>query len=416
MPGNQNRDVNAMLEIDIAQKKVLAETEPLKPIVMPLESASGLNLAEDIFSDTDIPPFNRATMDGYAMRAEDSAVDAVLKVIGTVAASEFFDKTISQDQAVKIMTGAPVPDGCDTVIPLEWTSEPSPGLVKLASQIDRGKNIALKGEEIKKGACVLRMGMRIDPVVAAVLAQVGHAKVSIYPRPEVLILATGSELVELDITPKPGQIRDSNSYCILNQCSEWGGHCERHLIASDKIDNLESALKNAIDNQPEIIVITGGVSVGDYDLVPDVLKKLGANIIFHNVAQKPGKPMLFGTIGGILVFGLPGNPVAAYLCFELYIGPAIRRMMGDEHVKTTYFTAIAEEDFRVKSDRAYWHPAFVKRLENNLVAYPVSTHGSADIFSLVKANAFVRFEAGTYVVPAGEEIRFFVPRGKSIGT
>ena len=405
-----------MIEIDHALKKVLGESNPLKPIILSLENVSGFFLAEDIESNADVPRFDKATMDGYAIRSEDSAHDAILNVIGTVAAGEFFTKPVSKDCAVKIMTGAPIPEGSDTVIPIEWTSEPSPRLVKLDSPIDPGKNIAFQGEEIKKDALILKRGTRIDPVATAILAQIGHTNVLVYPRPKLSILSTGTELVEPDIVPKSGQIRDSNSFCVLNQCREWNADGTRRLIVADDVDKLQSAIRNAIDERPDIIIITGGVSVGEFDLVPDALKKIGVDIIFHNIAQKPGKPMLFGKLGEILIFGLPGNPVATYLDFELYVGPAICRLMGDEQFEIDYLTAIAEEDFKIKSDRTYFHPALVKQMESNWVAYPVSTHGSGDIYSIVKANAFARFDPGTYIVPAGEEIEFFIPRGRAIGT
>jgi molybdopterin molybdotransferase len=405
-----------MIEIEIAQKKVISATPHPKPVKTKLENTSGLILAEDIISTADIPPFDRATMDGFAIRAEDSRHDAKLEIIGTIAAGEIFNKPVLKGQAVRIMTGAPVPESCDAVVPVESTSEPEPGIMRLSSEIDKGKNIAIQGEEISKGHVVLKNGSRIDSVAAAVAAQIGRTELPVYPKPSVTIIATGSELVEPNIELKPGQIRDSNSFCLLHQCHEWNAEGDRRLIVADKTETLQSALKKAINDKPDMIVITGGVSVGEFDLVPDTLKKLGVNIIFHNVAQKPGKPMLFGTLDNILIFGLPGNPVAAYLCFELYVGPSINHMMGEPHTETKYFSAIAEEDFKVKSDRAFWHASYIKRIDNNFLAYPVATHGSADIFAILKANAFARFEAGTYLVPAGEEIRFFMPRGKSFGT
>jgi len=405
-----------MIGVDDAIKKVLNVAIPLDADEMQSVNAVGFILAEDIISDTDVPPFDRSTMDGYAMKASSVDAGVEIPVDALVGAGDCYPDTVPDGHAVKIMTGAPIPDGCDTVIPIEEISEIYEVVIKLDSNPKKGRNIALKGEEIAKGNRVLRKGTSIDAIISAVLAQVGFTKVIVHRRPNILILVTGSELVEPDHVPTGGQIRESNSYGLLAQCSIWGGVGLRTGSSVDSYKDLERELRAIFKLAPDILLITGGVSVGDFDLVPDVLSGLEAEIVFHNVAQKPAKPMLFARHDKTLVFGLPGNPVAAFLGFELYVGPAIRRVCGDIEYKTRFMTAIASDDFKVSSDRELFHPARIYFKDDEWIAEPVSARGSADICSIVNANAFARFEKGKYTVSKGERVKFFFLRGKSYGT
>ncbi len=405
-----------MIPIDKAQKIVLDTLKALDPVKLPLDFAAGMILSEDISADINVPPFDRATMDGYALHASDSGSGAELKIDWIISAGEFIDIAIKRGHAVKIMTGAPVPAGVDTVIQIEKISEPKPGIVKLQDKIESGKNIAYKGEEIKEGQVVLKKGTEISAPVAAVLAQVGIANVPVYPRPSVLILSTGSELVEITDKPQGGQIRESNSYGLLTQCTRWGGAASRRPWAADNRKSLKGTIEDAIELNPDIIILTGGVSAGDYDLVPGILEELGVEVLFHKVAQKPGKPMLFGKLDEMLIFGLPGNPVAAFLGFELYVGPTIRRMMGESNFSIQFMEATATGDFKIKSDRAFVPHGLAANVDGEWRIAPVESKGSADIFSVVNANAFAIFDKGKYVVKSGEKVRFFLFRGESFGT
>ena len=405
-----------MIPIDKAQKIVFDTLRKLDQVKLPLDFAAGLILSEDISADINVPPFDRSTMDGYALHADDSGVGAELKIDRMIAAGEFSDDDVKHGHAVKIMTGAPVPPGVDTVIQVEKTSEPTPGIVKLQDKIESGKNIAYMGEEIKDGQVILHGGTEISAPVAAVLAQVGIANVPVYPQPSVLILSTGSELVEITDKPQGGQIRESNSYGLLTQCARWGAAASRRPWAADNKKSLNGTIQDAIELNPDIIILTGGVSAGDYDLVPDILKELGVDVLFHKVAQKPGKPMLFGKLDEMLIFGLPGNPVAAFLGFELYVGPAIRRMMGEFDFSTQYMEATAVGDFKIKCDRAYVPHGLVENVSDEWRIKPVKSKGSADIFSVVNSNAFAIFDKGKYVVKSGEKVMFFLFRGESFGT
>lgn len=405
-----------MISVNEAIEKVLKETYLTGIDEMPSINAIGLILAEDILSDIDIPPFNRATMDGFAMKAATIEPFKEIKVVAVLAAGDSYKPKIRDGEAVKVLTGAPVPDECDTVVPIEEILPTySNNQFTLKIKPRAGRNIAYRGEEIKKGSLVIQKGTKIGSAEASVLAQVGYTKVKVYRRPKVSILVTGSELVEPEKMPEWGQIRESNSYGLLAQCSIWGaeGHNAGNII--DDPQKMEKELEDILKHKPDILLITGGVSVGDYDFVPHVLSKIKAEIIFHNVAQKPAKPILFSKYNKTLIFGLPGNPVASFLGFELYVGPLIRRMLGESQYQTNYMTAIASGEFNISSDREYFYPARVHYAEDKWIADPVKTLGSADIASIANANAFARFEKGKYTVSKGDKVRFFFIRGKDYG-
>ena len=237
----------------------------------------------------------------------------------------------------------------------------------------------------------------------------------VYRVPRVGILVTGTELINPWEHPAAaGQVRDSNTYGLNAQCLIWRGIPLRLGFAGDDPDRLKAAVERAMEY--DILVLTGGVSMGDYDHVPDVLAGLGVDVKFHKVAMKPGKPMLFGKRGSTWVFGLPGNPLAAFFVFELFVGPLIRRLSGETEYRTTWFDGVAAGDFRVRSDRTFFRASRVMYEGGTWKAYPVESRGSADIFSVVGTNAFVRFEEGRYTVPAGEKVRFFFQKGKQYGT
>jgi molybdopterin molybdotransferase len=402
-----------MISIDEAVEIVLDAAEALPPIALPLERAWGYALAESVVADTDMPAFDRSMMDGYALAARFSGEGKEVVVVGTVPAGYFYPDPVPDGHAVKIMTGAPLPDGCDAVIPVEFTSEPEGGRVRLHSAVEPGDNIGFRGEEMKRGDEILAPGTPIDPAVAAVLAQVGKSRISVHRRPRVGILVTGTELVDPGEIPSRGKIRESNSFGLVAQCLTWGAEPVRIGQAGDERRKLAAAISAGLEY--DVLAITGGVSMGEFDLVPDLLADLGVEIIFHKVAQKPAKPMLFGKCGPTLVFGLPGNPVACFLGFELYAGPAMRRLAGESEYRTRWHQGMSAGDFKVRSDREHLKPAAVEREGEIWRAHPVATRGSADIYSIVGTNAFARFKQGHYTVPADETIDFFFHRGKSDG-
>ncbi len=402
-----------MISIDEAVNIVLSAVQPLPSVMVPLEEAGGYVLVEAVQADMDVPSFDKSMMDGYTLAASSSGEGKEIPVVATLAAGDIRSDPIPPDHAVKIMTGAPVPPACDAVIPVEFTTEIGNGRVRLEKKVKRGENISFRGEEIKSGQEILICGTLIDAPVAAVLAEAGRSRVKVHRRPRVGILVTGTELVDPGLTPGPGKIRESNSYGIVAQCRSWGAIPVRLGQAGDDPTELKAAIEAGLEY--DILAITGGVSMGDYDLVPDILRELGVEILFHKVAQKPAKPMLFGKRGSSIVFGLPGNPVSCFLGFELYAGPAIRRLAGEGDFETRWFEGVAAGDFKVKSDRAHIKAARVEYDGGKWIAHPVEWHGSADIYSVVSSNAFARFEQGRYTVPAGELVTFFFHRGKSNG-
>jgi molybdopterin molybdotransferase len=403
-----------MISIEEANDIVLGATSPLPVTEIPLDEAGGYVLAEPVNADADAPNFDRSMMDGYAFSTSSVSEADEIEFITIIAAGESFSETVPSGKAVKIMTGAPVPDGCDAVVPVEKTTQLSDNSFQLNSGVKSGDNIALQGEEMKKGQEVLTGGKLIDPPVAAVLAMTGNAKVKVHRRPRVGILVTGTELVGPDETPGPGKIRESNSYGLVTQCKTWGAVPHRLGQAGDDPDQLRSAIKNGLDF--DVLCITGGVSMGDYDYVPGLLKELGVNVLFHKVAQKPAKPILFGKHDSTLVFGLPGNPVASFVGFELYAGPAVRRLAGEIDFRTQWYEGLSSGEFKIKTDRTNLKPVRIERSGNGLLVHPVPTRGSADICSVAGTNAFARFEEGRYTVPSGRPVRFMFHRSKEYGT
>ncbi len=404
-----------MISVDDAVEIVLGEAETLPTMHVVIEGSKGYILSEPVFSDIDFPAFDRVMMDGYALMAASSGEGVILPVDGVVSAGEFRTDPVPEGHAVKIMTGAPLPPGTDAVIQVELTSDAGDGNVKLNAGIESGTNIAVQGEEVKKGVELLPVGLVIDSAVASVMAMAGRAKVNVYSVPRIGILSTGSELVRPSKKiPEPGQIRDSNTYGLNVQCLLWGGVPIRLGNPGDDPDELKRFIEKGLEYN--ILALTGGVSMGDYDLAPDILREIGVEILFHKVAQKPGKPLLFGKRDKTYVFGLPGNPVAAYLGFELYAGPLIRRMSGDVDFRTEWFKATAAGEFKVKTDRTLLKASKIVWEDGGWKAYPVDSMGSADIFAVVGTNSFVRLKEGKYVVPAGEEVDFFFTRGNHHGT
>jgi molybdopterin molybdotransferase len=405
-----------LISIEKAKEIIFNSLWESETVILPLEYISGLVLAEDIVSDIDVPLFDKAMMDGYAIKASDSGDGAELKIDGTLTAGDFYKGELKKGHVLKIMTGAPIPKGADAVIQWELTSELSKDTVKLKSKIEKGFNIARQGEEFKKGQVVIGKGTVITAPVAAVCAIVGKEKVQVYPRPSVLIIPTGSELIEIINQPEKGMIRESNSYSLLAQCDRWGAASSRRPIVRDAEKSLFGSIGDSIDLNPEIIILTGGVSEGEYDLVPKVCAKLGVKILFHKVAQKPGKPMLFGIKDEILIFGLPGNPASVFTTFEIYVGPAIRRLLGEMNYETPMLAGIAGGDFKVKSNRTWITQCVAKYDGNSINLFPVKSKGSADIHSVIGTNALSFFPEGDYIVKAGEKVNFMLLRGENFGT
>jgi molybdopterin molybdotransferase len=393
-----------LLSVHEAQAIVLKHVAPRPPEEFELTpEALGLILAEDVTSDLDMPPHDKALMDGYAVRAEDlPSGQGTLTIIEEIVAGQTPKVPLGPDQAARIMTGAPVPLNANAVIPVERTRRVDSDRVEIRDRPPTaGLNIMPRGKEMRRGEVVLRSGARLRPQEFGVLSTVGRTRVKVYPRPRVAVVSTGDELVEPGQTPGPGQIRNGNSPMLLAQVARAGAKPHNLGIARDNLDSLKTLLSEGL--QAPVLVLSGGVSAGKLDLVPGVLKELGVQAHFHKVAMKPGKPILFGTRGSTLVFGLPGNPVSSLACFELFVRPALRRLMGHRDAGPRFFQAALQDDFKHRADRPTYHPARLHAEGAVWTVEPVSWFGSPDLLSVCASNAFVLFPPGEHQFRKGAQ-------------
>lgn len=397
-----------MLSVAEGQAIVLDHSRPLPPAPVPLAAALGLVLAEDVASDIDSPPYDKALMDGYALRAVDtSSGQGILTVIEEVTAGRMPERTVGPGQATRIMTGAPIPGGADAVVPVERTRLLDDGRVQIDAVPAVGHNILPRAKEMARGQTVLPAGTILRPQAIGVLASVGRTSAKVHPQPVVAVLPTGDELVEANEAPGAGQIRNGNGPMLVAQVARAGG-VPRYLgIARDRVEQLRALIEEGLG--ASILVLSGGVSAGKLDLVPGVLHELGVKAHFHKVEMKPGKPIFFGSrANGTLVFGLPGNPVSSLVCFELFVRPAIRRLLGHAEPGPTMVPVPLAEDFPYASDRPTYHPARLEVGPAGWLVRPVPWFGSADLRALVPANALVLFPPGNHRHRAGQVLPVLV--------
>jgi molybdopterin molybdotransferase len=354
-------------------------------------------LAEDVTSDMDMPPFNRSAVDGYACHRKETGNE--LEVLEVIAAGVKPGKKIGKNQCSKIMTGAIVPDGCDVVIMVEDSILLDSGNIRFTGK-DSKTNISFKGEDVRTGDKVLGKGKLIKPQDIAVMASVGHTMVSVKKKPVIGILSTGDELVEPSSFPGVSRIRNSNAYQLLTQVIRAGGAGIYYGIAPDNESATFKIVQKAI-NESDIVLITGGVSMGDYDFVPAVLKKAGVNLLFDQVNVQPGKPTTFGVHPTTVVFGLPGNPVSAFIQFETLVRPLINKMMSLDWKPVDQLLPMAVRFERKSTVRMGWIP--VKITESREVL-PVDFHGSAHISALPYADGIIAIKAGTKNIEKGEMV------------
>lgn len=378
-----------MISVDTAIKIVVDKTGLLPSRIVPFESALGLCLAQDVTSDIDMPPFNRSAMDGYAVIAEDIiAAPTELTVIENIAAGSMPTKEVVRGQASMIMTGAAVPEGADAVVKFEETEDTSvQNRVKILKSVKKGSNISNKGEDIRAGHRVLHKGMSIRPQEIGILATVGKSSVEVFPAPTVGIISTGNELVDVNSKPSVAQIRNSNGYSLAAQARHMNAEVEILGIVKDTKEDISGIMRRGL--QKDILILSGGVSMGEYDLVGDVMKDLNTDIYFEKVALRPGKPVIFGRKDNTLIFALPGNPVASFVTFELFIYPAIRKMMGFTTLHRPIVKASLETEIIVKRKRREFRPAFLHMQDNTWFVSPVEWHGSADLLSTTRANCLL---------------------------
>jgi molybdopterin molybdotransferase len=400
-------DKSPLLSVADALAIVLREAKPLAPRTMQLSPAlRGQVLAEAIASDIDSPPYTKALMDGYAVQTLACAAGShpTLSVVEEIAAGKMPAKHLGPGEAARIMTGAPIPVGADSVVPIEKTEAGSPTEVRILVTPKPGQNILQRGTEMKAGEMIFPPGTTLGPQEFGILASVGRTSVRMHPRPRVGILSTGDEIVEPSQLPGPGQIRNSNSPMLAAQIDRAGGRGEIIGIARDTDESLRTTIGKGLADY-DVLILSGGVSAGKFDLVPGVLRELGVVAHFHKVALKPGKPLFFGTHGKQLVFGLPGNPVSSFVCFELFIRPALRKLMGHSDCAPRQTRMPIAVDFQTDNDRPTYWPARIEWSHDGPHVRALPWFGSADLRALHTANALLAIPPGAHQFAAGASMQ-----------
>lgn len=393
---------------------ILAAVTPAAPVRQPLADCLGLVLAEDISSLVDLPGFDNSAMDGYAVRAVDVAAadpdapgSAVrLPVVGEVAAGGVATRAVGPGEAVRIMTGAMLPEGADTIVKVEDT-DGGTEVVEVRAGSPVGLSVRPAGEDVKRGQVVLSAGLEVDARRIALLAATGHADALVRPRPRVAIVSTGAELVEPGEALRPGQIHESNSYMLEAAVFACGGVAERQATVDDDPDAVLAAV-SALAGDVDAIITSGGVSMGAYDVVKESLRDNGVD--FVQVAMQPGKPQGFGLVGDrqVPLFALPGNPVSSYVSFEVFVRPALRRMMGREPELRPTLTARLESALSSPPGRAQVARAVAAHTHEGWRADPVWGQASHFVADLARANAFVLIRADVTRVEAEEEVELWL--------
>ncbi len=373
----------------VLERAIQTETEKIY-----FTNALGRVLAEDVISDIEMPPFDKSAMDGYACRKQD--INSKLEIIEIIPAGKTPEKEIGPNQCAKIMTGAPIPKGADFVVKVESSEEIDGKYVNVVKEVGKD-NISYQGEDVKLGQTVLKKGIKIRPEHIAVFASVGYTNVLVGKQPKVGIISTGDELVEPENKPSVSQIRNSNAYQLIAQVLAAGALPNYIGIADDTPEDTFDKLSKAIAEN-DVVLLTGGVSMGSYDFVPDVMKKVGVEILFDSIAVKPGKPTTFGVVGKKYCYGLPGNPVSSFMQFELLVKPLINKMMHSNEVLTQIKLPVGEDFKRKTTERKAFHPIIIRDGK----VYSVDYHGSAHVHALSSADGFISFEIGEELIKKGD--------------
>ena len=385
-----------MISVLEALKIIERKTHSLKTETIDLEDSVGRVLAEKVVADMDLPPFNRSQMDGFAVKSKDTKDALVsLKIIGESVAGKGFNGRINAGETVRIMTGARLPKGADAVQKVELTEE-NDGFVESVEAAKSGQNINSFASEIRRGAKIFGEGEIITEQMIAAIASFGYAKIEVFRRPKIAILSTGSEIVGIAETPRRDQIRNSNSI-MLKIFAEKYGDSESLPSGKDDVASLTVGIENALKNY-DVLITTGGVSVGDYDFTKTVLRDLGAEIFFEKISLKPGKPTVFAKHRNCLVFGLPGNPVSSAVTFYLFARTAILRMQSANNCELRKGYAVADDNIKAAKERDSVLPASVTTDEKGqLIIESLRFNGSSNFIAFARANALV-----------------FVPQGKNL--
>ena len=405
-----------MIGVDEALERVLAAAAELGPLPVeevPLRDAAGRILRETVLASRDMPPFTRSAMDGYALRADDTVgAPVILDVIEEIPAGKNPARPVGPGQASRIMTGAPLPAGADAVQMVEQTEQLEDDRVRVLRAVPRQEHVRNAGEDLKAGSVLIKSGAAIVPALIGLLASEGRSRVRVSRRARVAIIPTGDELVAVDVEPSAGQIRESNGHVLEALVADAGGEPELFGTARDQVDDLRYRISQALARH-DVLLLSGGVSMGDYDLVGGVLKDLGCRPVFDRVAIQPGKPLFFGrwsrpTGGEVMVFGLPGNPVSTVVDFIVFARPALRRLSGASSWLDPQLTARLAEPVTRRSQnpprRAYL-PARLSGQDDALMVTLIPSMGSADMVALGRANALAIIAGDVERLEAGVRVR-----------
>lgn len=394
-----------MLNVAEALTLLLDAVSSLPSLEVPLEDVLGLTLAERVVADRDFPPTDRSAMDGFAVRAVDCAeVGRSLVVTSELRAGQDAGATaVGAGAAVRIFTGGVIPRGGNAVVMVELTEEDrSAGTVVVKEPPETGQHIRRRGEDLRAGETVIEAGTVVRAAEIAALAAVGRTRVTVIRPPRVAVMSTGDEVVEVDANPAPHQVRNSNASMLLAQIQAMGVGARYLGIAGDERGALDAMIADGLTG--DVLILTGGVSVGEYDLVGASLIRAGCEVLFHKVAMRPGKPILAAKRGGCLVLGLPGNPVSAFTGFHVFVQPALRKLMGHPDPVAVPVLATLLEPLRRRPGRLTYHLAHLRWREGKPLVVPVTSASSGDVLSLVRANAFIVAPGDTQPVPAGTDV------------
>ena len=402
-----------MIPPDEAQSMLSGLALPSKTAALPLTGALGYVASGDVRSAHDIPPFTNSAMDGYAVLSSDlSAVDgnnpARLKVIETVAAGGVPSRAVKPGSCVQIMTGALMPAGADSVVMVERTRREGDDVIILDA-VSPGTNVREAGEDLTSGEVVVKRGDELNPARIGLLAATGVSRISVYTKPKVAVIITGDELIEPGSLLVPGKIFNSNGYILLSMIREAGAVPVEFGIVGDDVAALRAAFTDAFSSC-DVVISSGGVSAGEFDYVEEAVQETGGEFLFSSIRQKPGKPMVAARAGSTFFFGLPGNPVSVMVCFELYVRPFLRKMMGHGSFMRRWVKGSFIAPYNHRGARTEWVRVGIDREEGKYLLDPFHYQGSGVISSMVYADALAKVPADAVVVDPGEVLDVYMLR------
>ncbi|MFC1623981.1 gephyrin-like molybdotransferase Glp [Candidatus Omnitrophota bacterium] len=397
-----------MLKVEDALKTIVSGINILPSEEVSLTDSLDRVLREDIYADCDVPLLDNSAMDGYALKSSDTrgaskTKPRTLEVIHDLKAGYVAKEVLKDNQAIRIMTGAPIPDGADSVIIVEETEKEGKDRARIFKEVKLRENIRERGEDIKKGEKVIKKNTLLNSAHIGLLASLGKTKIRVTKKPKVAILATGDEVIDVGEKLEPGKLRSSNTYTLYSQVLKCGGIPKNLGIAKDNPEELENRLKQGLDC--DLIVTSGGVSVGDYDLVKPILAKIGTDMKFWKVAMRPGKPLVFGRLGDRFIFGLPGNPVSSMISFEVFVRPTILKLSGQELDKRCEVDAILEEDVKKKKDLRYFLRAETRWEDGTYHTRTTGPQGSGILKSMALANSLIVLPEEKDYVKKGSKVK-----------